>query len=250
MRQKIVIGNWKMNKTYDEAVSFFQDFKLFVKDIENVEIVIAPPFTLLNLLRNEASETKIKIAAQDVFYEEQGAFTGAVSSKMLKDFAEYVIIGHSERRKYFGENNQIINKKVKTALQTGLKVIFCLGESLEERNQGNAKTVIETQLREGLANVTIVEMGHVVIAYEPVWAIGTGNTATPEQAEEIHIFLRQLIKDLYNEETAENLRIIYGGSVNPDNAADILKMPNIDGCLPGGASLDAGSLTHIIKSFS
>ena len=250
MRQKIVIGNWKMNKTYDEAVSFFQDFKLFVKEIENVEIVIAPPFTLLNLLRNEASETNIKIAAQDVFHEEQGAFTGAVSPKMVKDFAEYVIIGHSERRRYFGENNQIINKKVKTALQTGLKVIFCLGESLEERNQGNAKTVIETQLREGLANVTVVELGHVVIAYEPVWAIGTGNTATPEQAEEIHVFLRQLIKDLYNEETAENFRIIYGGSVNPNNAADILKMPNIDGCLPGGASLDAGQLTHIIKSFS
>jgi len=249
MRQKIVIGNWKMNKNYEEAAGFFQDFKLYVKDIDNVEIVIAAPFTVLNFLKMEANDTNIKIAAQDVFYELQGAFTGAISAKMIKDFAEYVIVGHSERRKYFFENNEIINKKVKTALQTGLKVIFCLGEKQEERNSGNAKTVIETQLREGLANITIVELGNLVVAYEPVWAIGTGNTASPEQAEEIHIFLRQLIKDLYNEETAGNLRIIYGGSVNAENATDILKMPNIDGCLPGGASLDAGQLTHIIKSF-
>ncbi len=250
MRQKIVVGNWKMNKTYEEAVSFMQDFKLFVRDINNVEMVIAPPYTLLNYLKNEVNGTNIKVAAQDVFYEEKGAFTGEISPKMVKDFAEYVIIGHSERKKYFGETNQIINKKIKAALQTGLKVIFCLGESFEERNQGNTKTVVETQLREGLANITIVEMGSVVIAYEPVWAIGTGNTATPEQAEEIHIFLRQLVKDLYNEETSLNIRIIYGGSVNPNNATNILKMPNIDGCLPGGSSLDPGSLTHIIKSFS
>jgi triosephosphate isomerase len=249
MRTKVIVGNWKMHKNYDETLKYIQDFKLFVNDVNDVEIVLAVPFTLLDLMKNECNNTNIKIAAQNIFYEEQGAYTGEISGKMVKDFAEYVILGHSERRKYFNETNEIINKKIKAALRHKLKVIFCLGENLEERNSGRTHDVVEIQFREGVSGLSIEDMKNIVTAYEPVWAIGTGNTATPEQAEEVHTFLRQLIKDIYNEETAENTRIIYGGSVTPENAPDILKMENIDGCLPGGASLDPSSLAKIIKSF-
>lgn len=238
-------GNWKMNKTSEEARSFLGDFKLFVKDARDCDIVICAPFTLLPLLKKELENTNIKVGAQNIFYEDSGAYTGEVSALMVKEFCSYVIIGHSERRKYFNETNEIVNKKVKKALERGLKVIFCLGETLEEREKGITKQIVETQLREGLSKTTIE---NIVIAYEPVWAIGTGKTATPAQAEEVHIFLRELLRQLYNQEIADSTRIIYGGSVNQENASAILNMPNIDGCLPGGASLEASSFSNIIKS--
>jgi len=248
MRKKIIAGNWKMHKNQEEALTYINDFKLFIQDANDVDIVLAIPFTLLNVMKQQCENTNIKVAAQNVFYEEQGAFTGEVSAGMVKEYADYVIIGHSERRKYFNEDNQIVNKKIKTALKHGLRVIFCLGESQQERNKNKTKAVVETQFREGLTNITIEETNNIVIAYEPVWAIGTGNTATPDQAEEVHSFLRQLVKDLYNEEAANNIKIIYGGSVNPGNAADILCKENIDGCLPGGASLDPSEFAKIVKS--
>jgi len=248
MRRKFIAGNWKMHKNSEEALAYMADFKLFVKDVTNTDIVLAVPFTLLSLMSKECKNTNIKLSAQNIFYEEQGAFTGEISAEMVKEFADYTIIGHSEMRKYFNETNEIVNKKIHAALKHGLKVIFCLGETQEQRNNNQTNSVIETQLREGISGLNQEDMKDIVIAYEPVWAIGTGNTASPEQAEEIHLFLRNLIRDLFNDETADNIRIIYGGSVNPENSVDILAKKNIDGCLPGGASLDPGKFAKIIKS--
>jgi len=247
-RKRFIAGNWKMHKNKQEALSYLDDFKLFVKEVTDKDIVLSVPFTLLETVSNYCKNTNIKVAGQNMFYEEQGAFTGEISAKMLKDFADYVIIGHSERRKYFNETNEIINKKIRTALKNELKIIFCLGETQEQRNNNQTNSVIETQLREALHGLNQEQIKNIVIAYEPVWAIGTGNTASPQQAEDVHKFLRQLISDLYSQEISDSLRIIYGGSVNPNNAAEILVMENIDGCLPGGASLDPSKFSKIIKS--
>lgn len=246
--KKIIAGNWKMNKNKQEALNFLADFKLFCKDVNDIDIVLAVPFTLLETVSKECKGTNVKISAQNLSSEESGAFTGEVSAKMINDFAEFVIIGHSERRKYFNETNDILNKKINVALKNKLKIIFCLGETKEQRNNNQTNNVIETQLREGLSGLNQEQVKNIIIAYEPVWAIGTGNTATPEQAEEVHVFIRNLISDLFGKEIAENTRIIYGGSVNPENATEILSMPNINGCLPGGASLDASKFIKIIKS--
>ncbi|MBN2368824.1 triose-phosphate isomerase [Candidatus Woesearchaeota archaeon] len=248
MRKRFIAGNWKMHKTKEESLAYMQEFRQYIQGAKDVDIVLAVPFTLLETIKKEIENTGIGVAAQNIFYEEQGAFTGEVSAAMAKDFADYVIIGHSERRKYFNETNEIVNKKIKAAIGKGLKVIFCLGETQDERNQGKTKQVAETQLREGLAGLTIDNMKSIIIAYEPVWAIGTGNTATPEQAEEVHAFLREILKPVFNDQVAQETRIIYGGSVNPENASAILQKENIDGCLPGGASLDPQKLANIIKS--
>ncbi len=237
-----------MYKSKKEAISYIDDFRLFVKDVKETEIVLAVPFTLLDVVSGQCKGTNIKVGAQNLFYEKQGAFTGEISPAMVKEFADYVIVGHSERRRYFSETNEAISKKITAALKHSLRPVFCLGETLEQRNNGQTNSVIETQLREALTGLNQDHIKNIIIAYEPVWAIGTGNTATPEQAEEIHIFIRGLIKDLYNEEISKNLPIIYGGSVNENNAAEILAKENIDGCLPGGASLDPGKLSKIIKS--
>ena len=248
MRKKFIAGNWKMHKNSEEALSYLNDFRLFVKDVTDVEIVLAVPFTLLSMMKRELKDTNIGLSAQNIFYEEEGAFTGEVSAEMVKEFADHTIIGHSEMRKYFNETNAIVNKKIHAALKHGLKVIFCLGESQEQRDNNQTNSVIETQFREGISGIKPEDMANIVIAYEPVWAIGTGKTASPEQAEEVHLFLRNLIRDLYNDEVADSIRIIYGGSVTPDNSSEILAKEDIDGCLPGGASLDPSKFAKIIKS--
>jgi triosephosphate isomerase (TIM) len=248
MRKKFICGNWKMHKTGKDALLFMKKFRPSVKNVKNTEIIIAAPFTLLPLLKEKTKDTKIKVSAQNVFYEEEGAFTGEESPKMIKEFADFVIIGHSERRRYFNETDDIVNKKIKAALKEKLKVIFCLGETLEERNKKMTEKVVENQLNVGLKDISASYLKNIVIAYEPVWAIGTGKNATPEQAEEVHLFLRKLIQKSYGKKSAEEIRIIYGGSVNPENSKEILKMKNVDGCLPGGASLDPIKLETIIKS--
>jgi triosephosphate isomerase (TIM) len=235
----IFIGNWKMYKSEKEAVSYIRELKPLVQDIK-AEIAIAAPFTLLNTLKKETAGTNIKVAAQDVFFEKEGAFTGEISPPMVKEYADYVIIGHSERRKYFGETDEIINKKIKAALDAKLKVVFCLGETLADREMGDTMRVVENQLRQGLEGVNL---NKVIIAYEPVWAIGTGKNATPEQAQEVHQFIRKLLMEIYRD-----CPIIYGGSVTPQNVASLLKMPDVDGCLPGGSSLEPKKFSEIIKS--
>jgi triosephosphate isomerase (TIM) len=248
MRKKFIAGNWKMHKNKTDALLYLKDFKLNVKNVTDTEIVLCVPSTLLSVVNEKVKDSNINLAAQNIHHEESGAFTGEICAKMVKDFVNYVVIGHSERRKYFNETNQILNKKVNLALKQSLKIIFCVGETLEQRDKNETKSIIETQIREGLAKTTVSDLINIVIAYEPVWAIGTGQTASPEQAQEIHGFIRQLIADLYNNESANNLRIIYGGSVNPKNAAEIISQPDIDGCLPGGASLDPESFAKIIKA--
>jgi len=249
MRKRFVAGNWKMNKTVDDAKEYTKLIKKYTEGYTQViDIILCVPYTLLQTVHDEMKGKNIKVGAQNIYQEEMGAYTGEISADMVKDFAEYVIIGHSERRTYFKEDNADINKKIKLALKKGLKVIFCLGELETERKTGKYKDAIETQFREGLNLVNIDKLDNIIIAYEPVWAIGTGQTATPEQAQEIHKFLRSLVEDIYSKKAAEKIRIIYGGSVNPDNAKDILDMPDIDGCLPGGASLDPMKFSKIIKS--
>lgn len=245
---KFIAGNWKMNKNKQEALAYLEDFILFVKDVKDVDIVLAVPFTLLETVSEKCKNTNIKVCAQNLSYEEKGAFTGEVSANMIKDFAEYVIIGHSERRKYFNETNDVLNKKINLGLKNNLKIIYCVGETLEQRNNYETNKIIETQIREGLSGLNQDQIKKIIIAYEPVWAIGTGNTASPKQADEVHEFIRTLISELYDQDIADNIRIIYGGSVNPENASEILVMGNINGCLPGGASLDPGKLSKIIKS--
>ncbi|MFH2021198.1 MAG: triose-phosphate isomerase [archaeon] len=242
---KFFAGNWKMNKNKEEAATYMRKFKQLVQDTKS-EIVIAPPFTLLETVSDACKGSKIKVAAQNIYFESDGAYTGEISSDMVKDFAEYVIIGHSERRKYFAETDEMINKKIKAALLAGLKVIFCLGENLTQREKGDAKKVVEHQLLGGLKDLN--ELNDIIIAYEPVWAIGTGKNATPEQAEEIHAFIKLQISKFYGKSMANGVKIIYGGSVNPENSKAILKMKNIDGCLPGGASLDPVKFSQIIHS--
>jgi len=247
MRKRFIAGNWKMNKTSREALDFMNDFKEMVSDVNDVDIVLCVPFTFLPLVFDECKGTNIKVCAQNLFYEESGAYTGEVSGSMVKEFAEHVIVGHSERRNIFGENDETINKKIKAALHSGLNVIFCLGERLEERESGKTMDVVISQLKKGLDGISNEDMKRIVVAYEPVWAIGTGKTATPEQAEEVHLALRNSLNELYGN-LADEIRIIYGGSVKPDNATEILKKENIDGCLPGGASLKADSFAAIIKA--
>ena len=247
MRKKFIAGNWKMHKNKTDALLYLKDFKLNVKNVTDTEIVLCVPSTLLSVVNEKVKDSNINLAAQNIHHEESGAFTGEICAKMVKDFVNYVVIGHSERRKYFNETNEIINKKIRAALKHDLKIIFCIGETLDQRNNNETKSTIETQLREGLNGLNHENIKNVIIAYEPVWAIGTGNTATSKQAQEVHEFIRQLINDLYNAEIASNLIIIYGGSVNPNNANEILSMKDINGCLPGGASLDPSSFIKIIK---
>ena len=244
-RKKLIAANWKMNKNIEESVSFIKEFKILVEK-NNKDIAIAPPFTALIELKKNLNGTKIKLGAQNMHFEEKGAFTGEVSASILKDAGcEYVILGHSERRIYFDETDEMISKKIKMALKNKLKVILCIGENLEQRENNETKAIIKFQLENCLRNISNNEMKDIVIAYEPVWAIGTGKTATPEQAEEVHLFIRELLKKLYDGNISENIRIIYGGSVNEKNAKELLAMKNIDGALVGGASLDPKSFAEI-----
>lgn len=248
MRRPIIAGNWKMNKTIGEAVDLVKSLKDKVADVTDVEIVVAPPFTALSAVAEAIKGTNIKLSAQDMYWEKSGAFTGEISPLMLKDVGcQYVIIGHSERRQFFAETNETVNKKVKSAHEHSLIPIMCVGEKLEEREKGITKEVVKDHVVNGLAGLTDEQMLSTVIAYEPVWAIGTGKTATPEQAQEVHEYIRSLIADIYSSSIADSVIIQYGGSVKPDNIAQLMAKKDIDGGLIGGASLDADSFAKIVK---
>lgn len=250
MRKTVVAGNWKMNKNLAESIELISQIKTALKEkSDNVEVIVCPPFTSLESANALVKESEIGLGAQNMHYEDSGAFTGEISANMLKSVGcEYVILGHSERRTIFKESNELINKKIKKALEAGLKPIFCIGETLEEREKGILKDVVSSQVKEGLDGVSAHDMANVIIAYEPVWAIGTGKTATPEQAQEMHKYVRDLIAELYSQSVADNLIIQYGGSVKPDNAAELFGQPDIDGGLIGGASLKADSFVDIVKA--
>jgi len=250
MRKKIIAANWKMNMTVGETEGFLEDFRMDVEDVNGVEIVIAPPFTAIAKMSELlGGSQRIRLGAQNMHFEASGAYTGEISPAMLRElFVRYVILGHSERRQLFGETDAIVNKKVHAALASELKPILCVGETLEERDAGKEKAVLETQLKGSLAGVTAEQMADVVIAYEPVWAIGTGRNATPEQAQDAHAHVRSVLAALTNQETADKVRIQYGGSVKPANAAVLLGQPDIDGALVGGASLEPRSFSEIVKA--
>jgi triosephosphate isomerase len=251
MRRIIIAGNWKMNKTISEAMELVNGLKRELSGIENIDIVVIPPYTALSEISDMLADSNIRLGAQDLHWEEKGAFTGEVSASMLKDVgAEYVVIGHSERRTYFGETNESVNKKVKTALNAGLLPIMCIGERLEEREAGKAFDVIKGHLEGGLKDISGEDALKVTIAYEPVWAIGTGKTATPEQAEEAHKYIRKLLGNMYDKTVAENTRIQYGGSVKPENIKELMGEPDIDGALVGGASLKVEQFVPIVKESS
>jgi len=245
----IIGGNWKMHKTPSEGVQSAKALRVKLINLSDVDVVICPPAIDLVPIHGILRESNIKIGGQDLYWEDEGAYTGEISARMLRDSGcDYVIVGHSERRHVFGEGDEELNRKVRKALSEELKVIYCVGETLEERNNGEMETVVKRQITLGLDGVTPADPHDLVIAYEPVWAIGTGVTATPEQAEEMHGFVRQLIAEQFDNSTARQTQIQYGGSVKPGNAEELLSQQNIDGALVGGASLDPESFTAIVKA--
>jgi triosephosphate isomerase len=250
LRRPIVGGNWKMNRgTPKEAIEMLEGLIPLVKGINSVDIVIAAPFTVLTTVYEILKNTNIKLGAQNMHFENKGAYTGEISPSFLKGIGvEYVILGHSERRDIFNESDVLINKKLKKALSMNLKPIVCIGEHLNEREAGKTEDIIEYQMSETFKNLSKDEILKTVIAYEPIWAIGTGKTATPEQAEEIHIFIRKLLSRKFNEDAANSIRIQYGGSIKPENAENLFNKKNIDGGLVGGASLQSDSLFQIIEA--
>jgi len=249
MRKNIVAGNWKMNTTLQEGLQLSEEI-IEKFENKNVELIIAPPFTHLDAISKQLSGTSVKLAAQNMAKEDFGAYTGEVAGEMIQALgAEYVIIGHSERRTYYGETDTILYQKVKKALSVGLQPIFCIGENLQEREAGKYFERIKYQLTEGLFKLNKIDFGKIVIAYEPIWAIGTGMTASPEQAQEIHAFIRGQIKSVYSEEQANNLSILYGGSCKPSNAKELFAQKDIDGGLIGGAALNADDFIALTKSF-
>jgi len=242
---KFFMANWKMHKTVQEALEFLKDFIPSVQGISDREIGIAPAFVCIESMSKALRDTDIKVGAQNVFYENKGAYTGEVSPVMLKDLnIDYVIIGHSERRKYFHETDEIINLKIKATMSENLNVIFCIGETLEERESEKTFDVLKKQIEKGLENIE--KYDSLVLAYEPVWAIGTGKVASEFQIEEAHAFIRNRLKDIYSDK-ADRIRILYGGSVSPENIHPIMNIANVDGVLVGGASLDPEKFLKIIK---
>lgn len=247
-RRPIMAGNWKMNLLVAEAESLVKALIAGMDGTEEVDVVVAPPFTSLFPVAKVLAGSPIALAAQNLHWDDFGAYTGEICAKMLKDLGcQYVIIGHSERRQYFNETNQTVGKRLKAVLQEGMVPIFCVGEVLEERKGGQTLAVVEKQIREGLEGISIKRAGEMVVAYEPVWAIGTGETATPDQAQDVHAAIRKVIKDLYGEEVAEGIRIQYGGSVKPDNVRTLMSQPDLDGALVGGASLKTESFLGIVR---
>ncbi|MEO8353503.1 MAG: triose-phosphate isomerase [Chthoniobacteraceae bacterium] len=249
MRKPIIAANWKMNKTLEEAKSFVETLALEIGEEQSVEVVLVPAFTALAKTSEWLSdESNVKLGAQNMHWEKSGAFTGEISAGMLRDlFVRYVVLGHSERRTLFGETDAIVNKKVKAALEATLRPIVCVGETLEQRDAGQVEAVLDAQLRGSLEAVTAKHLDDIVIAYEPVWAIGTGRTATPEQAQEAHAHIRQVVAELTDKVTAAKVRIQYGGSVKPGNTRELMSQPDIDGALVGGASLDPRGFSEIVK---
>jgi triosephosphate isomerase len=250
MRKPFIGGNWKMNTDSKSAVELAKGVvQKCGTMLDEVEICVCPPFVYLAAVKNALGSSNIGLGAQDVYFEPKGAFTGEISCQMLKDIGcKDVIIGHSERRHVLGETDELINKKLLAAIEAGLLPIFCVGELLEERKAGKTAQVVKEQIQKGMARVTIEKAKAVTIAYEPVWAIGTGINAAPQQAQEVHLMIRQLVATLYNEDFAEQMRIQYGGSVKPDNASQIIAQADVDGFLVGGASLKADEFAAIVKA--
>jgi len=249
MRKKIVAGNWKMNTTLGEAVELARAVSEQTKDVEGVGVIVSPPFISLSEVKKNI-DAHVGLAAQNCAGHESGAFTGEVSPAMVRSAgADYVIIGHSERRTLYGETDELLAEKTKLALGNGLNVIFCIGEQLEERESGKLYEVIDRQMKTGLFGFSAEEMKNIIIAYEPVWAIGTGKTATPQQAQEMHAYIRSLLDKQYGHETAQGTPLLYGGSCKPGNAAELFANPDVDGGLIGGASLKADDFAAIAKAF-
>jgi len=250
MRKKIVAANWKMNMLQAEAAEFVKDLLLEIDDMSAVEVVIAPPFTAIaKVVESLDKAQNIKVGAQNMHWEHSGAFTGEISAAMLRDlFVRYVVLGHSERRQMFHETDEIVNRKVRAAIEATLRPIVCVGETLEQRERGSVEKILSLQLHGSLAGVSSKDFHETVIAYEPVWAIGTGRNATPEQAQEAHAFIRETLTRLSDATTADRVRIQYGGSVKPENAGALMSQPDIDGALVGGASLDPRSFAQIVQA--
>lgn len=248
MRKPYIAGNWKLNKTIKEAVEFAAAFKTAVAGVKDVEIGLGAQFIALKSLADACKGTNLKVGAQDCYWAESGAFTGEVAPGMIKDAGcQFVIIGHSERRQFFGETDETVNQKTKAALAAGLEVIVCCGETLAEREQSVTEKVVARHIEQGLAGLPAADLSRVTVAYEPVWAIGTGKTATPAQAQEVHAFIRGLLVKMFGTAAAEAMRIQYGGSVKPDNVKELMAQPDIDGALVGGASLKPADFEKIVK---
>lgn len=247
-RKLIIAGNWKMNKTVAEAITLVESLKREVGRITDVDVVVCPPFTALSDVSKAILDSNIRLGAQNMSEHSPGAYTGEIASEMLKEFSvKYVILGHSERRQYQKETDSLIAKKAKTALAASLKPIVCVGETLEQREAGQTQSVVESQVRGSLEGLTVKDMEETVLAYEPVWAIGTGKTATTEQAQEVHAAIRSILSDMFGATTAKYTRIQYGGSVKPGNARELMSQTDVDGALVGGASLDPRSFAEIIN---
>ncbi len=247
-RRYLIAGNWKMNKTPAEAKELAQEILSLSEQQSDVSVVLCPPFTALDAVSEIVGSTHIQLGAQNMHPQLEGAYTGEISSVMLRDlFCNFVILGHSERRQYFGETDVIINEKVESALNSNLKPILCVGESLEEREAEKTMTVVEQQVRTGLKAITKENAENVVIAYEPIWAIGTGKTATPQMAQEVHLSIRRILSDIFGTLTANKIRILYGGSMKPENASELLDQEDLDGGLIGGASLKAKSFVSLVE---
>lgn len=243
-RIRVIAGNWKMNTVLDEAVELVNGLRYELDEIDTVEKIICPPFISLAKIKELLQGTSIRLGAQDLFYEDKGAYTGEISGSMLSDLCQYVIVGHSERRAYFNEVDEIVNRKMKAALRHGLKPIMCVGENLKQNESGTSESVISEQLRVGLSGLT---SSNLMVAYEPVWAIGTGKAATGTYAQKMMAFIRRQIAEIFTETAANELPILYGGSVNPENILEMLAEPDIDGALVGGASLKPGLFLSIVR---
>lgn len=248
-RRIIIAGNWKMNKTVAEALALVNGLKLELAKVKEVDIVVCPPFTALSDVSKAILESNIRLGAQNMSEHNYGAFTGEIAAGMLKEFSvRYVILGHSERRQYQKESNELILKKAQAVHAASLKPIVCVGETLQDREAGKTEKVIETQVRGSLGGLTKDQMAETIVAYEPVWAIGTGKTATAAQAQEVHAFIRKLLGSMFDDSVARRVRIQYGGSVKPGNAKELMALPDVDGALVGGAALDVRSFTDIVKN--
>src|SRR5438128_3385157 len=250
MRKKIVAANWKMNMTQAESAAFIKSLLLEIGDMADVEVGISPPFTAITKVTESFGKSQnIKVGAQNMQWERSGPFTGEISAALLRDlFVHYVVLGHSERRTLFCETDEIVNRKVRAAHEAALCPIVCIGETLEQRDKGNVEKILSIHLRGSLKDLSEKELQETVIAYEPVWAIGTGRNATPEQAQEAHTFIRNILREMADDITAERVRIQYGGSVKPENARELMSQPDIDGALVGSASLDPRSFAQIVKA--
>jgi len=246
-RKPFISGNWKMFKTCSEAVEAASTLSKIVESVSDVDIMIAPPFTALSPVSEAIKGSPVKLAAQNIYWEEEGAYTGEISAKMiLSAGCSHVIIGHSERRQYFGETDETVNKKIRAAIDNGLVPVMCVGETEKERDEDKTFSVLDKQVKKGLEGFLLEDLGSLIIAYEPVWAIGTGKTATTDQAQDVHNYIRSMIRDDFGPALSEGMRILYGGSVKPANIKELMAMPDIDGALVGGASLDPETFGKIV----